>query len=168
MDGLARVRFQQGARLHVAATGEGHVVHVAFQHEVARRVVAGFSVNLVPLVAFTVGRRIGFRADGQCAQNLRGRLSNRNAPRRRSGRYGGGDGHCGQYEYAGESCAGALLNDFDPSVQRVVSFASSDGRTCSTASSERLDTTHMLMTIMPKKHPTKSPRINDAIVFSLF
>lgn len=72
VDGLARVRFQQDSRLHVAATVEGHVVHVAFQHEVARSVVAGFFVNLVPLVAFAVGRRIGFRADGQRAQHLRG------------------------------------------------------------------------------------------------
>lgn len=72
VDGLARVRFQQDSRLHVAATVEGHVVHVTFQHEVARSVVAGFFVNLVPLVAFAVGRRIGFRADGQCAQHLRG------------------------------------------------------------------------------------------------
>lgn len=72
VDGLARVRFQQDSRLHVAATVECQVVHVAFQHEVARRVVAGFFVNLVPLVAFAVGRRIGFRADGQCAQHLRG------------------------------------------------------------------------------------------------
>ena len=72
VDGFTRVWFQQGARLHVAATVEGHVVHVAFQHEVARSVVAGFFVNLVPLVAFAVGRHIGFRADGQCAQHLRG------------------------------------------------------------------------------------------------
>lgn len=72
VDGLARVRFQQDSRLHVAATVECHVVHVAFQHEVTRRVVAGFFVNLVPMVAFTVGRHIGFRADGQRAQHLRG------------------------------------------------------------------------------------------------
>lgn len=72
VDGLTRVWFQQDSRLHVAATVECHVVHVAFQHEVARRVVAGFSVHLVPLVAFTVGRHIGFRADGQRAQHLRG------------------------------------------------------------------------------------------------
>lgn len=80
----------------------------------------------------------------------------------------GGDGQCGQYEYAGEGCVGALPDGFDPSFQRVFSFSPSDGRTCSAASSERLDTTHMLMIIMPKKHPTKSPRINVAIGFSLF
>ena len=90
LDRTARIPRPQETGNPRLTSLEGYVAHVAFQHEVTRRVVAGFFVNLVPLVAFTVGRHIGFRADGQCAQHLRGRLSNRNASRRRRGRYRGG------------------------------------------------------------------------------